>query len=133
MCGEIDEQVLIGQEMADRVKALTKKLALPEAGTSGTAPENLAEAEGRIAYMEALFSDTLSRAFADIARAEEEESIDAIAAQAIALARVAGFLAGQLPPEADLYRAVIESATAGSAEARDTTHALQHENGHHHH
>ena len=51
MCGEIDEQVIIGQEMADRVKALTKKLALPEVVATGATPENLAEAEGRVAYM----------------------------------------------------------------------------------
>ena len=29
MCGEIDEQVLIGQELLDRTKALAKRMAKP--------------------------------------------------------------------------------------------------------
>jgi hypothetical protein len=136
MCGEIDEQVLIGQELLDRAKVLAKKLDLPGAHTEGDAPQDLAEAAGRAAYMERVFRSALSRALDDVARAEEDETVDALAAQTIALARVAGFLAGQLPAEADLYRAVIEAATSGHAEARGIAEAMSeahHHHDHHHH
>lgn len=133
MCGEIDEQVLIGQELMDRARALSKKLGLPEAAPGGDGPEDLAEAEGRAAYMERVFRSALARALEDVSRADEDETVDALAAQAIALARVAGVLAGQLPAEADLYRAIIESATAGHAEARGIAEAMNESHGHHHH
>ena len=134
MCGEIDEQVLVGQELHDRARLLARKMNLPDPGAGqGTAPAGLAEAEGRAAYMEAVFRDALARALADVSRAEDDEAVDALAAQAIALARVAGFLAGQLPPEADLFRAVIEAVAAGSAESRDMAEAHEHHHHDHHH
>lgn len=130
MCGEIDEQVLIGQEMLDRAQAMAKRLGVSSEGAPGDGPTGLAEAEGRAAYMERVFRDGLARALDDIANAEEDEKIDALAAQSIAFARLAGFLAGQLPPEADLYRAVIEAATDGHSEPRAIIDADRH---HHHH
>lgn len=133
MCGEIDEQVLIGQELMDRARALSKKLGLPEDETTGEGPTGLAEAKGRASYMEHVFRGALVAALDDMARAEEEEAVDALASQAIALARVAGYLAGHLPAEADLYRAVIESASAGHAEARDAAEEMTTPHHHHHH
>lgn len=132
MCGEIDEQVLIGQEMLDRFRAMAKGMKLPETGDSGEGPVNLAEAEGRAAYMDRIFNAGLARALEDIGRAQEDETVDALAAQAIALARLAGFLAGQLPPEADLYRALIEAISAGHAEPKERTEALRRAHDHHH-
>ena len=133
MCGEIDEQVLIGQELMDRAKALSKKLGLPETGGDSEPPAGLAEFEARAAYMEHVFRTALARALDDMARAAEDETVDVLASQAIALARVAGLLAGQLPAEADLYRAVIESATAGHGEARERTEEMTRRHHHHHH
>ena len=132
MCGEIDEQVLIGQEMLDRFQAMAKGMKLPKTGDNGEGPVNLAEAEGRGAYMDRIFSAGLARALEDIGRAQEDETVDALAAQAIALARLAGFLAGQLPPEADLYRALIEAISAGHAEPQERTEALRRAHDHHH-
>jgi hypothetical protein len=132
MCGEIDEQVLVGQEMLDRFRAMARHLHLPEGEAASEGPVNLTEPEGRAAYMERIFRAGLARALADIARAEEDETVDALAGQAIALARLAGFLAGQLPPEADLFRALIEAATAGHAEPREIAETLRHEHDHHH-
>ena len=129
MCGEIDEQGLIGQEMMDRVGAMARRLDLPAPAEGGDDPSNLADADGRAAYMERVYRSGLSRALADIRRADEDETVDALAAQAIALARLAGVLAGQLPPEADLFRATIEALTAGHAEPR----ARSHDDHHHHH
>lgn len=133
MCGEIDEQVMIGQELLDRARAMSRRMNLPEAAAEGEPPRGLAEAEGRAAYMESVFRTALARALEDVARAEEDETVDALAAQAIALARVAGHLAGHLPAEADLYRAVIESATAGHGEARGLAEDMNSHHHHHHH
>lgn len=130
MCGEIDEQVLIGQEMLYRAQDMAKRLGVSTGSEAGEGPTGLAEAEGRAAYMERVFRDGLARALDDIAKAEEDEKIDALAAQSIAFARLAGFLAGQLPPEADLYRAVIEAATDGHSEPRAMVEA---DRAHHHH
>lgn len=132
MCGELDEQVLVGQEMLDRFRAMAKGMALPEPGGDGEGPVNLAEPDGRAAYMERIFKVGLARALEDIGRAEEDETVDALAAQAIALARLAGFLAGQLPPEADLFRALIEAMTAGHGEPRERVEAARREHDHHH-
>lgn len=132
MCGEIDEHVLIGQEVLDRARVLARKMDLPEKTSGSDNPEGLAEAGGRAAYMDRIFCSGLARAIDDIARADEDQTVDALAAQAIALARVAGFLAGQLPPEADLYRAVIEAMTSGHAEPREMTEAMASHHHHHH-
>ena len=113
MCGELDDQVLIGQEMLDRARFMAKQMNLPEREGAGDTPSGLAGEDGRAAYMERVFRSGLARALNDVERAEEDETIDALAAQSIALARLAGFLAGQLPAEADLYRAVIEVDDGG--------------------
>jgi hypothetical protein len=120
--------------MLDRARALAKRMHVPDGAgeAEGEGPTGLAEAEGRAAYMERIFRAGLSRALADIARAEEDETIDALAAQAIALARLAGFLAGQLPPEADLYRAVIEAVSDGHAEPKKMAEAMSDHHHHHH-
>jgi hypothetical protein len=82
--------------------------------------------------MERIFRAGLARSLEDIERAEDDESIDALAAQAIALARLAGFLAGQLPPEADLFRALIEALSAGHAEPQERAQAIRRAHDHHH-
>ena len=132
MCGEIDDQVLVGQEMLDRFRVMAKSMDLLEAGKDSEGPVNLAQADGRGAYMERIFGAGLARSLDDIARAQEDETIDALAAQAIALARLAGFLAGQLPPEADLFRALIEAVSAGHAEPQERAAAIRRAHDHHH-
>lgn len=132
MCGEIDEQVIVGQEMLDRFRAMARGMDLPRPGSDGDDPVGLAEPEGRAAYMERIFRSGLARALEDISRAEEDETVDALAAQAIALARLAGFLAGQLPPEADLFRALIEAVSAGHSEPQERAESMRAARDHHH-
>ena len=117
MCGEIDEQLAISQEVLERFQGMSKMLGLDATEAEG-APENLASGEGRATYMEAIFNAGLARALGDAAAAEEDETVDAIASQAIALARLAGILAGQLPREADLFRACVEALGDGHNEPR---------------
>ncbi len=144
MCGEIDEQVVVGQDLREQFTVMAKMLGLTSAA-SGDGPQGLAEADGRGAYMEQIFREGLSRALGDVAKAAEDETVDALASQAIALARLAGFIAGQLPPEADLYRAVIEAVSDGHSEPRRLAdayrreqdhqhgHSHDHDDNHHHH
>ena len=132
MCGEIDESVLVGQEMLDHFRAMANGMDLPAQAIPGDGPAGLAEEEGRAAYMEKIFCSGLARALEDISRAEEDETVDALAAQAISLARLAGFLAGQLPPEADLFRALVDAISAGHAEPKKWTEAKRREHDQHH-
>jgi hypothetical protein len=133
MCGEIDEQVMVGQDLLEQTRVMSGMLGV-KAGKAraGTTPEGLAEAEGRAAYMDQVFSDGLASALSDMGAAAEEEIVDVVASQAIALARLAGFMAGQLPPEADLFRTVIEAMVAGHAEPGRIAEAHRQKHDHHH-
>lgn len=141
MCGELDEDVHIDNEVLARFLFMAKRMgAEPAAG--GTVPD-LDAPKGRAAYMETLFAAGLTRAVSDAQGATEGQRVEAIAAQAIAFARLAGFLAGQLPAEADLFRAAVEALTDGYAEPRRIAdaerarhvreHGHDHGDGHHHH
>jgi hypothetical protein len=138
MCGELDEDVQVDNEIFARFLQIAKHHGVV-AHAAQTAMPNLEEPPGRSAYMETLFTAGLVRAVSDTSAASEGQRVDAIAAQAIAFARLAGFLAGNLPPEADLFRATIEAMTDGHAMPVRTAAELQHahshdhEHGHHHH
>lgn len=132
MCGEIDDDVQVDNDIFQRFLVIAGKHgAAPRADRDP--PPDLEEQAGRSAYMETLFSAGLVRAVSDAASASEGQRVDAIAAQAIAFARLAGFLAGQLPPEADLFRAAIEALTDGYAMPGRTADALRHHDHHHDH
>lgn len=143
MCGEIDENVLINQELLDRFLLLSEMRGVHPLETPGDGPGELASAEGRAQYMEKIFGLGLTRAVTDAARANEDEAVDAIASQAIAFARLAGFLASQLPPDADLFRSVIEAVSEGHSETQvlearfrkmhAPAHDHSHGDDHHHH
>ncbi len=132
MCGEIDEQTVIGQDLLEQFRVMAKMLGTTNEKTVSSAPKGLDEAAGRAVYMEQIFNGGLAAALADVAAADEDQAVDALASQAIALARLAGFIAGQLPPEADLFRATIEALTAGHAEPRTLAERKRREDDHHH-
>jgi hypothetical protein len=133
MCGDLDEDAQIGQQLLERLKVMTRMLGIavePAPGSSG--PDGLATIAGRTAYMETLFNAGLTRALNDTAAVASEAAVDAIACQAIAFARLAGFLAGQLPPEADLFRTTLDAMMAGHAETTRLVGAYRHEQDHLH-
>jgi hypothetical protein len=132
MCGELDEDIHIDNEVFDRLLQISRHHGVTPAEATGTIGD-LEDPSGRASYMDALFSAGLTRAVTDTTIATEGQRIDAIAAQAIAFARLAGFLAGQLPPEADLYRACVEALTDGHAMPRRTAEKLRAAQDHHHH
>lgn len=146
MCGEIDENILINQELLERFTVMSGMLGVKGTEPGGVSLPSLASSAGRSAYMQQIFGLGLTRALADATAAAEGEAVDAMASQAIAFARLAGFLAGQLPPDADLFRAVIDAVSSGHAEtgalsrryqdAQAEAHGHHHDHGdddHHHH
>jgi hypothetical protein len=131
MCGEIDEDIQVDNEIFARFLQIARQHGVvPNTGQS-VVPD-LEAAEGRSAYMDTLFAAGLVRAASDANAATEGQRVDAIAAQAIAFARLAGFLAGNLPPEADLFRAVVEAMTDGHAMPKRAADTLRHDHDHHH-
>jgi hypothetical protein len=132
MCGEIDEDIHIDNEVLARLLFMAKRLGVAPHGDSPAIPQ-LDVPAGRAAYMDALFTAGLTRAVSDTEAAAEGQRVEAIAAQAIAFSRLAGFLAGQLPPESDLFRATVEALTDGHAEPRRIAQAERARHAHHHH
>lgn len=136
MCGDLDDDAELDAEALARFLLISKRAGVAPAAEGAT--PDLEPASGRAAYMEGLFRAGLARALADAQAAEAGQRIDAIAAQAIAFARLAGFLAGQLPPEADLFRSSVEALTDGCAEPRRIAaaerarHAREHGHDHAH-
>ena len=106
MCGEIDEQEQIDDELFERLIERTQRFGvlLKTGGDSG--PSHLDSEESRKAYMDDLFKAGLTRCVNDAAGLPDGERMDAVAGQAIVFARLAGFLTAQFPPEADLFRTV---------------------------
>jgi len=132
MCGELDDTIQINAEIENRLTILARHVGVDLPGTIGT-PGPLAQDAARAAYMELVFKAGLLDSLKDVGGAAEDEKIDAIAARAIAFARLAGFLAGQLPPEADLFRSTVEALTEGHAEPRRISTRLRAAMEDHHH
>jgi hypothetical protein len=133
MCGDLEDDTRLDDELFARFLALAKQCGatLPEPRSQRA--EQAGE-EARHVYMSRLFSELLTRAVGDAAACREGRRTDAIGDQAIVLARLAGFLAGQLPPETDLFRAMVEAMTDGYGEpARRLAEAQDHHHRHHHH
>jgi hypothetical protein len=134
MCGDLEDDTRLDDELFARFLALAKRYGatLPKSRRPQRAEP--AGEEARHAYMSRLFSELLIRAVGDAAVSPEGRRADAIGDQAIVLARLAGFLAGQLPPETDLFRAMVEAMTDGYGEpARRLDEAHDHHHHHHRH
>jgi hypothetical protein len=116
MCGEIDEHDHADEALFDRFLELASRYGVsPDAGTRN-APTELNGEAVRSAYMDRLFKDGLRRALSDGVKLPEGERMDALAGQAIVFARLAGFLAGMFPPEADQFRTIVAALTQGHSE-----------------
>jgi hypothetical protein len=129
MCGDLDDDTRLDDELFARFLALARRYGAAPAALDRPMTAEMAGEEARHAYMSRLFAEILARAVGDAAAFPEGRRADAMAGQAIVLARLAGFLAGQLPPETDLFRAMVEAMTDGYAEPRRLAEA----HGRHHH
>ena len=116
MCGEIDEQEQIDDELFERFIELTQRYGVLPKRNANSGPSQLDSEDARKDYMEDLFKAGLTRCLNDAAGLPNGERMDAIAGQAIVFARLAGFLAAQFPPDADLFRTVTGAVFDGHNE-----------------
>lgn len=117
MCGDFDEHERIDDELFERFSArLAHYGVTAEEGGSGT-PRELESEEARAEYMQELFRAGLTRSAKDAASLPHGDRMDGVAGQAIVFARLAGFLAAQLPPDADVYRSTAAAMLDGYSEA----------------
>ena len=116
MCGDLNEQEQIDDELFERFTELTQNFGVfPETNANG-GPSQLETEGARKEYMEDLFKAGLTRCLNDAAGLPNGERMDAVAGQAIVFARLAGFLSAQFPPEADLFRTVTGAVFDGHSE-----------------
>jgi hypothetical protein len=133
MCGDIDDDTSLDDELLARLTAHAKKYdAVASDRAGGSAVGFSGEAE-RSQYMSGLFRDGLSRALGDAAAAPEGARTDAIACQAIVFARLAGFLAGHIPPGADMFRTVVDALMDGHKEPSEFAERDHHDHHAHDH
>ena len=134
MCGEIDEEVRYDEELFARLAALAGRYRIDSAELPPRPPRSIAADADRHSYMDDFFRDGLARALGDLSALPEGQRAEGLASQAIVLARLAGWLAGHLPPGADLTRATMEAMLDGSREtARALSEMADHHHGHDHH
>ena len=116
MCGDLDEQERIDDELFDRFIELTRRFGVhPETNANG-GPSQLDSEDARKKYTDNLFNAGITRCLNDAASLPNGERMDAVAGQAIVFARLAGFLTAQFPPEADLFRTVSGAVFDGHSE-----------------
>jgi len=133
MCGEIDEQERIDEELFERFLSLLGKYDITPSTIAHGAPPNLEKEDARNAYMNTLFKAALTRTVNDAANLPNGERMDILAGQAIVFARIAGFLAAQFPPENDLFRTTIAALMEGHKEVVKNERRIEHHHHHHDH
>lgn len=132
MCGDFDEQERIDEELFERFVDQIRNYGVRPPVGDGNAGLQLDSESERAAYMESLFRAGLTRCVNDAASLPLGERMDALAGQAIVFARLAGVLAGQFPPEADLFRMITGAMLDGHQEYAQYSEDHGHDHGHHH-
>lgn len=117
MCGDFDDHEHSDDELYERFCAVAMDYGVQPDQLAGAGPLRLLDEKARSQYMNGLFKAGLTRSLNDIAGLPSGERMDAVAGQAIVFARLAGFLARQFPPEADLFRTVTAAMLDGHGEA----------------
>lgn len=131
MCGDLEEDTHLDDELFHWLLANAKAHGAAPEEPARSASEPPAET-GSQAWMSQRFRDALSSALTEIASAPEGERATAIGSQAIVLARLAGFLAGHLPPETDIFRNLVDALMDGHREPeRRAHHRHAHAHGDH--
>lgn len=128
MCGDHDEHDHehdhLEEETFKRLIHLASHHQVQLNPEAGSTPATLEVESLRLAYLEGLFRAGLTRAVNDAAKIPEGERIDILAGQSIVFARLAGMLAGLLPPGSEQFHTVINALTQGYQEA------ARHDHGH---
>ena len=132
MCGDIDDETGLDEELLARLTAHAGKYgALASDGGAGLAA-GFADETARAGYMSGLFRDSLCRALTDATATPQGSHADAIASQAIVFARLAGFLAGHLPPGGDMFRSLVDAMMDGYKEPAEIAGKQHHDHSHRH-
>ncbi|HEX2256802.1 MAG TPA: hypothetical protein VHG92_08915 [Afifellaceae bacterium] len=130
MCGDIDDEARFDDELLARLLALAGRRYGVD-GLPGQPARDIASDKDRHAFMDESFREALAAALGRVEAVPDGQRAEAIASQAIVLARLAGWLAGSLPPGADMMRTMMEAMLDGCGEpARAFAEAAEH---HHHH
>src|SRR5689334_6988610 len=116
MCGDVEDERQNDDEVVARLLYIAGGYGVTLETLTARAAPPLATDDARPAYMADLFRRVLNHAISDLHAIPEGYRADTIANQAIVFARLAGFLAGQLPPGDDMMRATLEALLDGQAE-----------------
>jgi len=140
MCGELEDEKSFDDELVARLLYVAGGYGVTEATLTARSAPPLSGDGDRPAYMSELFRRVLNHAVSDLLAVPEGQRAETIANQAVVFARLAGFLAGQLPPSDDMMRSTMEALLDGHAEParmfehlRDHDHGNDHDHDHHHH
>lgn len=139
MCGDVEDDHGLDDEIFARLLYVSAGHGVRKDTMTAREGAPLAGDEDRPAYMEQLFRRVLNHAVSDLAAVPQGLRAETIANQAVVFARLAGFLAGHLPPAADMTRECLEAMLDGHAEVgrtmrrlRDEHHGHAHEDDHDH-
>jgi hypothetical protein len=146
MCGDVEDERQNDDELVARLLYIAGGFGVTQETLTARTQPPLASDDARPAYMADLFRRVLNHAVSDLQAIPSGHRADTIANQAVVFARLAGFLAGQLPPSDDMTRSMLEALLDGQAlpartlqELRDRDHGHSHDHdhdhdhGHHHH
>ena len=144
MCGEVEDDKQFDNEVMARFLYIASGHGVTHETIERRAAVPLSGDAERSAYMSELFRRALNQAASDLCAIPEGERTQTLANQAIVFARLAGFLAGQLPPGDDMTRALLEAMLDGQDEPKRTfaqlrdrdhghSHDHDHDHDHHHH
>lgn len=126
MCGDLEPEDRIESDLYQRF--LVHSQAMLEQPASGGEMNR---------YLDGLFKDLLKRCIADTEQTADPSGYAAMAMQSLVLARLAGFLAGQVALNEDPMRKVMEAVMLGYGEAESPPardhHGHSHEGDDHHH
>lgn len=116
MCGDDDDLNQVDEQLYNQFLKLAARHGVRPDDSAQHTPVDLSSESSRASYMEGLFRAGMTRAVNDAAHLKAGERMDVVAGQAIVFARLAGVLAGQFPPESDLFHAVISALMEGHKE-----------------
>ena len=142
MCGEVEDDQQSDEEIVARLIYIAGGHGVTQQTLTARTAAPLKSDDERPAYMSDLFRRMLNHAASDLVAIPDGHRAQTIANQAVVFARLAGFLAGQLPPGDDMMRTTLEALLDGQAEPartfqrlrdRDHGHSHDHDHGHDHH
>lgn len=142
MCGDLEDDKQVDDELIARLLYIARGYGVTQETLTARGTPPLAGDSDRPAYMSDLFRRVLNASLSDVHAIPEGHRTETLANQAIVLARLAGFLAAQLPPGGDFTKSLLEAMLDGQAEPErmlrqmrnhDHGHDHDHDHGQHHH